>query len=324
MDLSIIVPVYKVEKFISFCIESIIKQRESSIQYELIIVNDGTPDRSMEIAKEMLQSMHNVIYVDQQNRGLSAARNAGLSKASGKYVWFIDSDDWIDLDSFSILSSVFQLDVDAISIVGADVKADRIHRRYDRGSLDGKIVSGYYLLSHNIYSFCVPFTLYNRSFLLNNGLYQMEGIYHEDNEFTPRAYYKALSIYILNDVLYYVRSNPESITRAPNLKRSFDLLIVSKSLDEFMNSSVLKAHRTPFHTIISLSLNKALFNIYQADRNVQNEFLNKFLELNLLSHYFLSPFFRYKLQGVFFLLNPKGLMSIYKCLNFLYRKLLNH
>ena len=92
MDLSIIVPVYKVEKFISFCIESIIKQRESSIQYELIIVNDGTPDGSMEIAKEMLQSMHNVIYVDQQNRGLSAARNAGLSKASGKYVWFIDSE----------------------------------------------------------------------------------------------------------------------------------------------------------------------------------------------------------------------------------------
>ena len=173
MDLSIIVPVYKVEKFISFCIESIIKQRESSIQYELIIVNDGTPDRSMEIAKEILQSMHNVIYVDQQNRGLSAARNVGLSKASGKYVWFIDSDDWIDLDSFSILSSVFQLDIDAISIVGADVKADRIHRRYDRGSLGGKIVSGYYLLSHNIYSFCVPFTLYNRSFLLNNGLYQM-------------------------------------------------------------------------------------------------------------------------------------------------------
>ena len=91
-----------------------------------------------------------------------------------------------------------------------------------------------------------------------------------------------------------------------------------------MNSSVLKAHRTPFHTIIYLSLNKALFNIYQEDKNVQNEFLDKFLEFNLLSHYFLSSFFRYKLQGVFFLLYPKGLMSIYKCLNFLYRKLLNH
>ena len=94
--LSIIVPVYNVENWLSRCASSLINQDLDKSEYEIIFVNDGSTDDSFEIAKKYSESYDNIILISQENKGLSAARNAGINKANGKYIWFVDSDDWIE------------------------------------------------------------------------------------------------------------------------------------------------------------------------------------------------------------------------------------
>ena len=92
IKLSIIVPIYNVEKYIRTCIESIFNQGLSDDNFELILVNDGTPDKSMEVISDIIQNHNNVQIINQPNQGPSIARNKGIQKATGKYLYFIDSD----------------------------------------------------------------------------------------------------------------------------------------------------------------------------------------------------------------------------------------
>lgn len=95
--ISIIVPVFNVEKYLSVCLDSLIGQTYSNI--EILCVNDGSQDHSIDILEEYAQKDSRIKIISQENRGISAARNAGLAHASGDYVMFVDSDDWIDLDT---------------------------------------------------------------------------------------------------------------------------------------------------------------------------------------------------------------------------------
>ncbi len=101
MKLSVVVPVYKVEKYLARCIESILEQ--SFADFELILVDDGSPDRCPAICDEYAQKDDRIKVIHQTNRGLSSARNAGIECASGEYIAFIDSDDFISKNMFSIL-----------------------------------------------------------------------------------------------------------------------------------------------------------------------------------------------------------------------------
>lgn len=94
--ITVIVPVYNVENYLRKCLDSIIAQTYKNI--EIIVVNDGSTDTSGEICKEFVEIDHRIIYIEQENAGLSAARNTGLENMSGNYVTFVDSDDWIELD----------------------------------------------------------------------------------------------------------------------------------------------------------------------------------------------------------------------------------
>ena len=92
--LSVIVPVYNVEKYLSRCLTSLINQTLDNI--EIIIVNDGSTDKSDEIIREYKKANNNIIYVTKENGGLSSARNFGLIYATGEYIAFLDSDDYVD------------------------------------------------------------------------------------------------------------------------------------------------------------------------------------------------------------------------------------
>ena len=93
LKLSIIVPVYNVEPHIRPCIESIFNQGLDEKDYEVIIVNDGSTDKSMEMITDIISQHNNIIIINQENQGLSMARNNGIEKASGEYIQFVDSDD---------------------------------------------------------------------------------------------------------------------------------------------------------------------------------------------------------------------------------------
>ena len=115
MKLTIIIPIYNVEPYIKRCLMSCILQ-DSSLgeEYEIICVNDGTKDKSAEIAKEIALSYNGVVVIDQENGGLSSARNTGLSYARGEYVWFVDSDDYIEENCLPRILSYLNEDLDIL------------------------------------------------------------------------------------------------------------------------------------------------------------------------------------------------------------------
>ena len=95
MKLTIVIPAYKVEKYIAKCIQSCLNQDVPEKEYEIVVVNDGTPDKSAIIAKEFAAKHANIKVIDQDNQGLSVARNTGIHYSKGDYIWFVDSDDYI-------------------------------------------------------------------------------------------------------------------------------------------------------------------------------------------------------------------------------------
>ena len=99
--ISVIIPVYNVERFLKKCLESVINQTLSDL--EIICINDGSTDKSLSILNSFAQKDNRIIVINQDNQGQSCARNAGLSIATGKYIGFVDSDDWIDLDFYEKL-----------------------------------------------------------------------------------------------------------------------------------------------------------------------------------------------------------------------------
>ena len=104
MKYSIIVPVYNAEKTLERCVESIVKQ--SFTDYEIILVNDGSKDNSKSICAKLSDEYSNVVLVDKKNGGASSARNAGIDIASGKYILFVDSDDYLNDDFFEVIDSI--------------------------------------------------------------------------------------------------------------------------------------------------------------------------------------------------------------------------
>lgn len=99
MELSIIVPIYNVENYLRKCLDSILVQ--TFTDFELILIDDGSPDKCGEIADEYAKKDNRIIVIHQENKGVSAARNAGLKISKGKYIGFVDPDDYIDVDMYS-------------------------------------------------------------------------------------------------------------------------------------------------------------------------------------------------------------------------------
>ena len=235
MRISLIIPVYNTGEWLPRCLESVASQSVPEEDYEILIVNDGSTDRSEAIASEFAAGRPNCRVLSQPNAGLSAARNAGLAAAGGDYVWFVDSDDRIAPDSLTAILGVCNSSApDVVALGSARESAAGIQPDgYYPAELAGSVLSGREMLRRALLkSVCSPFYVFRRQFLEDGGFGFMPGIFHEDEEFTPRVLYAAASVAFLPQVCYFACAREGSITRKPNPKRSFDLLIVAGRLDE--------------------------------------------------------------------------------------------
>lgn len=105
MKLSIIIPCYNVEKFVQKCTESVLVQK--GLDFEIILVNDGSKDNTLHILENLAQTDSRIKVINQENQGLSGARNTGIEKATGEYIMFVDADDWLESNAFDIISKNF-------------------------------------------------------------------------------------------------------------------------------------------------------------------------------------------------------------------------
>ena len=240
MELSIIIPIYNVEKYIGQCLYSIYNQEVDESLFEVIIVNDGTPDNSMDIVQEYINHK-NLYVINQENQGLSVARNTGLKRAKGDYVWFVDSDDWLADNSLNIVISHVNNNYDVLKI-----KLCRINESngiytidsYNKYLKDKDIITGKnFLFDEGAYAPAQSF-IFNRHFLQVNNLFFFPRIYHEDGEFGMRTLYLAKSIKLLNSVCYNYRLREGSIMSSFKLKNFQDLIIIYNNMIEFGNKHV--------------------------------------------------------------------------------------
>lgn len=301
--LSIIIPAYNVETYIGETLDSIVEWSDQRNDIEIIVVDDGSPDKSSDIVIEYQKKHSNIRLLNQENKGLGGARNTGIEHAKGKYVWFVDSDDWVIPDNIQMMLSVLENEKpEALAICASDLIAGQdIQRRFN---FDGMpiLISGSEILRNGRFSFCAPFTIYDRTYLNDHQLRFQEHLFHEDNEFTPRAYYGLRRLRLLNKSLYLVRPNPDSITRSVNFKKNFDLVKVASSLHDFKIKNI-QAHidQKTFDFFISLALNKAL-----SDSSKMNEVdLNQFVTIIKDHKYLFSSFInstklKHKIQGLLF------------------------
>lgn len=316
MKLSIIIPAYNSEKVIEKCLCSCLNQDISHNDYEIIVVDDGSTDNTKNIVLSMKEENNNIVYIYQTNAAQGAARNNGLSKAQGKYIWFIDSDDWIKENILhEIIEKLDSQELTAVLVGHATVYAQRI-AKWEQFN-NSIISSGKDLLRQNNFFISPTYAIWNKDFLLNNNIRFIEHIYHEDAEICPRMYYKAKRIGFINEVCYYVYPNLNSTTRRINPKRAFDLIRIVQEIELFNRTINEKEIQQIIFNFASKLINNSLYNSYQLDTNNINRLnIAWYKNKNLLKILCKSNIIKYKIEGCIFLLFPYKICSIYQIIQF--------
>lgn len=229
--LSIIVPLYKSEKYLPKCIESLVQQDIPLETYEIILVNDGSPDNSKTIAEEYASRYSNIKVLSQENKGASGARNTGLSIAVGEYVRFVDPDDFVpkysfrdflaimDKENLDMLRFNYQVVDEAYNEIPKLASAQRVD--YRQGIMDG--IS---FLNQQLGYACFIWTfVYRRTLLHDNGIMFYEGDYYDDTPWMPRVCQKAERVDKIDTIGYYYYQ------RSDSLVKSVDKRSIQKKID---------------------------------------------------------------------------------------------
>ena len=237
--ITVIVPVYKVEQYLSACVDSILSQ--TFHDFELILIDDGSPDHCGAICEHYAEKDQRIKVIHQENQGLSGARNSGMDIATGKYITFVDSDDVVTQDYFFNMISVIEKE-------NADIAVCQMYKFEDGVDISEYLCKKEKELNYRIYngreacvalysgSRDVPINACGKFFraeLVNKRRFPV-GKLHEDQAFTPLICYKADIIAALNLQLYCYRERSGSITREKfSVKRYDDLWAIDSCIRFF-------------------------------------------------------------------------------------------
>lgn len=245
MLISIIIPIYNVEKYIEACLDSIYQQTYPNI--EIILINDCTTDNSIEKAKGIINKYNHKFPTSfinhEQNKGLSEARNSGMKIAKGEYIYFIDSDDEIAPTAIESLAKL-ALNYEGVDLVeGKKIRFNRTHKKtFDNSAQPNfkvftKENSSIYYLSSGNRSACN--TLFRRKFIQQNSITFSSGLIYEDNLFRYQVANYLSSSIELNQITYFHRENNNSLTMkvtAKHIESLYNIIsYISQHLSEERN-----------------------------------------------------------------------------------------
>ncbi len=289
MLLSVIIPVFNVEKYIKKCLLSVLDCGLSNDKYEIIVIDDETPDNSIKIVNELKSKYSHIKLKHQKNKGLGGARNTGILLSQGKYVLFLDSDDYLNSINLEIvLKKAIKNNLDILEF-GAIKVLENKKEVYKFSKPTSKIFDGYAYLDKKQHIHSVCNKLYKLSFLRKYKLFFEDNIFTEDIEFNNRAFYYAKRVQRTNKILSFFVQTPNSITRNQNLGMNKKMV---KDINQVINLSLnfskkieldkLKKkiidRRIAFITIMllynimKLSINKDLRNTIIIDLQNKNVF----------------------------------------------------
>ncbi len=253
MKISVIIPVYNVEKYLKRCLDSVVNQTYKNL--EIILIDDGSTDNSGKICDEYAEKDKRIIVIHKENGGLSDARNKGLDICTGEYIGFIDSDDWIDLNYFNVLlKNLLEYNVD---IACCDyLRTDKYVKNKD-GKIknieilgDEKTLEIY--LEKELVSACAKLYRKDKFFNIRFPLKKI----NEDIATIFLVFTKSKSISYIDKKMYFYFKNTDSITKSKFSKKNLDLLY---AWEEVVNLS--RKHSNKVQELADFRLKKAYFSL---------------------------------------------------------------
>ena len=235
MEISVIVPVYNTEKFLRRCLDSLINQTFKDL--EIICVNDGSADGSGDILKEY----SGIRVINQENRGLSGARNTGIQAARGRFIGFVDSDDWVDLDFFEKLYEAAvknNADIACASIV-------RSRRFFEKFRINYQKEMMYTAIDDKVRAAGIPECCYVWNKIYSREVIKdiefKENVFYEDILWTPKVLRKANVLVTVPGVKYNYRANPKSIVKSiQSEKKQRDFYYAKRELISFFEKEKIR------------------------------------------------------------------------------------
>lgn len=278
MLITIVVPIYNVEKYLEKCIKTLINQTYSNL--EIILVNDGSPDNSLKICNQYLKEDNRIKIINKENGGLSDARNAGLKMARGEYICFIDSDDYIELDMIEKTKKKLleeELDVVIFGLYNEVVDSNENIINQKKQSID--------LVNFNSIISIIGYAwnkLYKTSFLKEKNITFTKGLsLIEDVVFNEKVFLKNIKIGYINEPLYhYVSRNRSTLVKQyyedsynlhkqGNLSRKniiFKILGRNKKTEELLSESHINGIR---YCCSNMFFYKNNLSIYEKYKNIK-------------------------------------------------------
>ena len=220
MDLSIIVPVYNVEKYIRPCIESIFRQDLDENIFEVIIVNDGTKDRSMEMISDIINKHQNISVINQENQGLSVARNNGMAVAKGEYILMPDSDDLLIENSVKpLLEKALETKVDLVVANFLQMTTNEINalnncppQQHKEQQILEKTGEQLFMEDVDYHQPYIWRILFRKDFITKHQLQFHPGIYVQDKPFFYESYLKATNCLLTTQPIYIYRKHKGGVS----------------------------------------------------------------------------------------------------------------
>lgn len=230
-DVSIIIPIYNVEKYVAECLNSVISQTYDHSKIECIIVDDCTPDKSMNIVNEIIGNYKGEItfitHQHKENKGLSAARNSGISIATGEYLYFLDSDDYIYPNSIELLMEGVEKNKDIDMVVGNffDERINKLQMNIHNNEMLKSIDLLYFGKMENK---SASNKLIKRKLFSIHDLRFPVGRYYEDIVLNYQLFSYVDKVYVVSQCTYFYRDNINGIIRKQSIEK------LSKSIDDYI------------------------------------------------------------------------------------------
>lgn len=310
--ISIIIPIYNVEKYLSKCLDSIFLQSIPLSDYEVICINDCSPDNSRDIIIEYKKKYENLVLIEhEKNSKQGAARNTGLKVARGEYIWFVDSDDYIGENSINQLLFILEKDnLDVLHFNAQVFTKDGICNDYNSFPIETDVITGYKFHEENDYR---KYThepwgqIYKKSLLLDNHLFFAEETFYEDALHTLQASLLSKRYKSVTNTFYFYRKNDSSVVNKTYRDGTIMAMKALKLVERmyFINDNYPRLQSVIDFCIIHLSrVAKMFFTLPKRERELFIERIGC-LNINNIKMYFpFRLYLFYKYLFAFKLLNP--------------------
>ena len=278
IDVSVIIPIFNAEDYLEDCLDSIVNQTFKNI--EIICVNDGSTDDSLKILKKYQSEDNRIIIYNQENQGSSSARNVGLKNSKGKYIYFIDSDDYLEetaLEKLVNISEEKNLDMVMFQLINVDDETKEIYTTpsYDMVKLDEiphDEIFNYKQLGEDLFylSVSVVGKFFKKSLIKDVRF--SEGLIFEDNLFMLMIIFNAERIYFYRKHLYYRRRHLNSVTTSPDY-HFMDTIDMSNKIFEYMkDNGLFDQYKRPLY---NRKISSSYKRFHEINEGYKEEFFNR-------------------------------------------------